>query len=31
LTTNARPVVTDRALTTDERRLLVDRPPHHGS
>ena len=31
LTTNARPVVTDRALTMDERRLLADRPPHHGS
>ena len=30
LTTNARPVVTDRALTSDERRLLADRPPHHG-
>ncbi|HEU5485569.1 MAG TPA: hypothetical protein VFU98_11730 [Microlunatus sp.] len=28
---NARPVVTDRALTTEERRLLADRPPHHGS
>ncbi|GAA3711196.1 hypothetical protein GCM10022204_32400 [Microlunatus aurantiacus] len=31
LTTNARPVVTDRALTADDRRLLADRPPHHGS
>lgn len=31
LTPNARPVVTDRALTADERRLLADRPPHHGS
>ena len=31
LTANARPVVTDRALTADERRLLADRPPHHGS
>lgn len=31
LTTNARPVVADRALTADERRLLADRPPHHGS
>ncbi len=31
LTTNARPVVTDRALTAEERRLLADRPPHHGS
>ena len=30
LTTNARPVVTDRALTADERRLIADRPPHHG-
>lgn len=30
LTTNARPVVTDRALTADERRLMADRPPHHG-
>ena len=30
LTTNARPVVADRALTADERRLLADRPPHHG-
>ena len=30
VTTNARPVVTDRALTNDERRLLADRPPHHG-
>ena len=30
LTTNARPVVSDRALTNDERRLLTDRPPHHG-
>lgn len=30
-TTNARPVVTDRALTADDRRLLADRPPHHGS
>ncbi|HEY5786585.1 MAG TPA: hypothetical protein VIT65_17600 [Microlunatus sp.] len=30
LTTNARPVVTDRASTSDERRLLADRPPHHG-
>ena len=30
LTTNARPVVTDRALTAEERRLLADRPPHHG-
>ena len=30
LTTYARPVVTDRALTNDERRLLTDRPPHHG-
>lgn len=30
LTANARPVVTDRALTADERRLLADRPPHHG-
>ena len=29
-TTNARPVVSDRALTNDERRLLADRPPHHG-
>ncbi len=28
--TNARPVVTDRALTADDRRLLADRPPHHG-
>jgi hypothetical protein len=31
LTTNARPVVADRALTADERRLLADRPPHHES
>ena len=31
LTTNPRPVVADRALTADERRLLADRPPHHGS
>ena len=30
LTTNARPVVADRALTADERRLSEDRPPHHG-
>lgn len=30
LTTNARPVVSDRAPTNDERRLLADRPPHHG-
>lgn len=30
LTTSARPVVTDRASTSDERRLLADRPPHHG-
>ena len=30
LATNARPVVTDRALTADERRLIADRPPHHG-
>jgi hypothetical protein len=30
LTTNARPVVADRALTADDRRLLADRPPHHG-
>ncbi|MFT4166759.1 MAG: hypothetical protein QM650_16095 [Microlunatus sp.] len=30
LTTNARPVVTDRALTAEERRLSADRPPHHG-
>lgn len=30
LTTDARPVVTDRALTAEERRLLADRPPHHG-
>lgn len=30
LTRNARPVVSDRALTYDDRRLLVDRPPHHG-
>ena len=30
LTTNARPVVTDRALTADERGLIADRPPHHG-
>lgn len=29
-TTNARPVVSDRALTNEERRLLADRPPHHG-
>ena len=29
-TTIARPVVTDRALTADDRRLLADRPPHHG-
>lgn len=29
-TTSARPVVSDRALTNDERRLLADRPPHHG-
>jgi hypothetical protein len=26
----ARSVVRDRALTADERRLLADRPPHHG-
>ena len=31
LTTSARPVVSDRALSSDERRLLTDRPPHHGS
>ena len=30
LATNARPVVADRALTAEERRLLADRPPHHG-
>ncbi len=30
LTTDTRPAVTDRALTADERRLLADRPPHHG-
>jgi hypothetical protein len=30
LTTSARSVVTDRALTADERRLLAGRPPHHG-
>lgn len=30
LNANDRPVVTDRALTADERRLLADRPPHHG-
>lgn len=30
LTANARPVLTDRALTADERRLVADRPPHHG-
>lgn len=24
------PVLQDRALTPDERRLLADRPPHHG-
>src|SRR4051812_17766769 len=30
LTANARPVVADRALTAEERRLLADRPPHHG-
>jgi hypothetical protein len=30
LTADARPVVTDRALTADDRRLLADRPPHHG-
>jgi hypothetical protein len=27
----ARPVARDRALTADERRLLADVPPHHGS
>ena len=26
----ARAVVSDRALTPDEQRLLADRPPHHG-
>ena len=31
LTTEARPVVADRALTAEERRLQADRPPHHGS
>jgi hypothetical protein len=30
LTANTRPVVADRALTADERRLQADRPPHHG-
>ncbi len=25
------PVVADRALSADERRLLADVPPHHGS
>jgi hypothetical protein len=30
LTTNARPVVSGRSLTDDERRLSADRPPHHG-
>lgn len=25
------PVLADRPLTADERRLLVDVPPHHGS
>ena len=29
LTSDARPVVTDRESTSDERRLLADRPPHH--
>lgn len=27
---DTRPVIRDRALTPDERRLLADRPPHHG-
>lgn len=26
-----RPVLADRPLSADERRLLADRPPHHGS
>jgi hypothetical protein len=30
-TANTQPVVTDRALTAEERRLQADRPPHHGS
>lgn len=31
LSTSSRPVLADRPLTADERRLLIDRPPHHGS
>lgn len=30
LSSCTQPVVPDRALTADERRLLADRPPHHG-
>jgi hypothetical protein len=30
LATTTPPMVADRALTADERRLQADRPPHHG-